>query len=507
MKRYTLKAPSVRTLKNTNGIAPPKLGAGGRTPPKLRVPPGCKARFSEQILLRLSILAVTLASSGSIAAAPVLAQAAARPPAGERQTEPQTLGADRSLVRGSLSVGQAVQIGLRENLMIRVAKADVGAAEAETRVMRSMTRPQLSANTYLTVGSSPNLLSTSPNVMPVNTLAVPSNGFADQNLTLMVPLYTGGRLRNQVRAASERQRAASADVAGVESETALAIKDAYYRTLLAVELVKVAQARVDASTELVRTTRAQFEAGKGIEASVQRVGAELADAQRDVTATQNQRAKSLLDLKAAMGVSLDSEIALSDPLMFAAPSGDLKASLAEAARIRPELLAARLRAGAAQAGVASVRGSQGPQVYGAAMADLFAPRAMSTNAGGTLGVVISLPLFDGGQRRAEVDRARAGQARAEAETQNIELRVSNEVRQAWLDRDTADQNYRTAQTAVQAVQAAYDVTLLRVQNQKAILVEQLDALTALIRARANLAQALYDHALATARLQRAIGRP
>jgi outer membrane protein TolC len=46
-----------------------------------------------------------------------------------------------------------------------------------------------------------------------------------------------------------------------------------------------------------------------------------------------------------------------------------------------------------------------------------------------------------------------------------------------------------------------------VQNGKAILVEQLDALAALTQARTNVAQALYDHSLAAARLQRAVGRP
>lgn len=47
--------------------------------------------------------------------------------------------------------------------------------------------------------------------------------------------------------------------------------------------------------------------------------------------------------------------------------------------------------------------------------------------------------------------------------------------------------------------------VVRVEAGKAILVEQLDALAALTRARANLAQALYEHQLALAKLSRAIG--
>jgi len=89
----------------------------------------------------------------------------------------------------------------------------------------------------------------------------------------------------------------------------------------------------------------------------------------------------------------------------------------------------------------------------------------------------------------------------------LELRVATEVRQARLDMETAAANYRAAQTVLQSFEAAYDVVVLRVENQRSILLEQLDALAALTQARANLAEAVFDHSIAAARLQRAIGRP
>ena len=419
----------------------------------------------------------------------------------------QKLGAERPEIKGSFSVTQAVQTGLRENLMVRAAQADVRAAAAETRVARSQTRPQVSANTYLSFGDFNNILYTAGNVMPQNYLNVPSQGFADQNLTLMVPIYTSGRLENSVKAASQRERAVASDAGGVQAETALRIKDAYYRALLAMETVKTAQTRVDASAEMVKTTQALFTAGKGLEASVRRVEAEQADARRVLTTARNTQAKALLDLKAAMGIRLDSDISLSDALTFTPPTGDLAAQLADAAKTRPELQAVRVRATAAETQMRSIRGSQGPQVYGMAMADGFTSHPQGTREGYTVGVVLSLPLLDGGQRRAETSQARARQERADAEVSDMELRVSVEVQQAWLDVKTAAENYRTAQTALQAAQAAYDVTALRVQNQKGLLVEQLDALAALTQARGNVAQALYDHSLAVTRLQRAVGRP
>ena len=421
--------------------------------------------------------------------------------------EAQTLGGDRPQQNGPITLAQAVQMGLRENLMIRAAQADVRAAGAETRIARSQTRPQVSANTTLSFGDANNILYTAGNVTPQNYLNVPAQGFADQNLTLMVPIYTSRRLENGVRAASQRERAVTFDASGVRAETALQIKDAYYRALLGAENVTVAQSRVTASMALAQTTQALFAAGKGLESSVRRVEAEQADAQRLVTTARNAQAKALLDLKAAMGVSLDSEITLSDALAFTPPTSDLAAQLAEGARLRPELQALRARLGAARAQTESTRGSQGAQVYGMAMADGFISRPQGTREGYTVGVILSLPLIDGGQRKSETAQARARQERADAELRDMELRVGVEIRQAWLDVETATSNYRTAQAAQQAAQSAYDVTALRVQNQKGLLVEQLDALASVTQARGNVAQSLYDHSLALARLQRAVGRP
>ncbi len=406
----------------------------------------------------------------------------------------------------ALTLKSAMETGLRENLTIRVARADALAAIQETHSARSQTRPQVSTNAYLTYGDSPNLFYSAPGVMPTNFLAAPQQGQADLNLTLMAPLSTGGRLNALVKAARARERAMSSDVNGVIAETALQIRDAYYRALLAIERSKVASAKITAVEELLRTTRLLFEAGKGLEANVRRVEAEKADAQRNLTNAQNTIQKALLDLKMTMAARLDSDISLVDSLTFVPPSDDLKANLETAARSRSELLSARQRLAATRYQNGAAKGAREPQVYGMAMLDSSASQTMGAHTGYGVGIVVSMPLVDGGERRAEIARTRAVQERATAELQDIERKVENEVRQAWLDVETASANYRTAQASLIAMQSAYEVMVLRVQNQKGLLVEQLDSLATLTQARSNVAEALYDHANAVARLDRAVGR-
>ncbi|MGI8923328.1 MAG: TolC family protein [Fimbriimonadales bacterium] len=406
-----------------------------------------------------------------------------------------------------LSLFEAVSFAMKNSPTLRAAQAEIDAARAETGVARSRTRPQLSINGFASQGSMPNILQSAMGVEPQALILAPEKGFLDGNLMLMAPLYTGGWLSGLVAAASAREQAAIAEASGMRAEVALKVREAYTRALYGVELVKAQQARVTAAEAMVRNAQALFEAGKGIEASVRRAEAELADAKRELTMAENERRKTLLDLLAEMGAALDSPVTLTETLEYKPVEGTLEAYLGIAMQTRGELIAARQRARAGQGQVSSAEGALRPQVYGFAMGDAFAPRdLMGKNSGYTVGLTVSLPVFDGGMRRSEVAGARAMRERALADVARLELQTAKEVRQAWLDIETAAENYRSAQAGLVAAQAAYEVMVVRVESGKGILVEQLDALAALTRARANLAQATYDHQLAIAKLYRAVGQ-
>lgn len=404
-----------------------------------------------------------------------------------------------------LTIEEAVRFGLRHSPSLRVSQAEISAARAETGIARARTQPQLSVNGFVSQGNMPNMLR-SVGVEPQAMLMAPDGGFFDANLMLMAPLYTGGYLQGLVAAAIAREHAAIAEASAMRAEVTLRIRESYARALYGVELAKAQQSRVEAAVAMVQIAQAQVDVGMGIEASVRRAEAELAEARRELTIAENDRGKMLLELLAEMGASMDIPVTLMDSLVFTPPARTLKESIVAADQTRGELLAARQRVRAAGGQVSSAEGALRPQVYGFAMGDAFTSRdVMGRNMGYTVGVAVSLPLLDGGMRRSEVAAARSMRERAQAEADRWRLQVEKEVRQAWLDIETAAQNYRTAEAALAAAQVAYEVIVLRVEAGKGILVEQLDALAALTRARAFVAQALYEHQIAVDRLGRAIG--
>src|SRR5207247_1817382 len=123
------------------------------------------------------------------------------------------------------------------------------------------------------------------------------------------------------------------------------------------------------------------------------------------------------------------------------------------------------------------------------------------------GLTASLPLFDGGLRRANTRSAEADQRHRQAEYERTLLEVMQQVGSALLSLGAAEQNVTTAQAAVRAAQAEYTVGLQRYQAGRGVLVEVLDALAARTRARTNAVQALYEYNVAQDQLRRAVGEP
>ncbi|MEW6665558.1 MAG: TolC family protein [Thermodesulfobacteriota bacterium] len=88
----------------------------------------------------------------------------------------------------------------------------------------------------------------------------------------------------------------------------------------------------------------------------------------------------------------------------------------------------------------------------------------------------------------------------------LEANIKLEVKQAVLDLDVAEQNIPTTQKAVRQAEENLRVNEERYKAQVTTITEVLDAQALLTRARVNFYRALYDHNLAKARLERAVGK-
>ncbi len=403
------------------------------------------------------------------------------------------------------SAEDAVALGMVSALEVRSAEFTKLAARAETESIRSQSRVQVSSNSYLSGGNESSLLYNAGGPSQFSVMAVPQRLFGEQNFTAMAPIFTGGRTQSLIHAAVSREKAADHDQKATASDTALHIRDTFFRAQFASAAITATNARLDAGMELLRIAKAQFEAGKGLQSSISRIESEIAEAQRMVTSAINLRRRALLDIATEIGVSPASDLEISAEFTPEQISGDLNSSIREALAHRSELSAAADRQDSAQHLAAAAIASQRPQVYGMAMADGSLSDPSGTHTGFTVGVVVSIPILDGGQRHADINQARWMQRKAEIDQERIRLQIETEVRSAWLDIGTAKQNLESARAEVTSAESSYEIAVVRAKNQKGLLVEVLDALSALTQARNSAAQATYDLNFASAELKHAIG--
>ena len=288
--------------------------------------------------------------------------------------------------------------------------------------------------------------------------------------------------------------------------------EAAYFSLLAARAQVAAQARqVTALRTSLDAVDARLRGGLASRADQLRARAALAEAELASQTAERDRAKADAALKQAAGIAqtqtlaLDWQTAPPDALAATALLADL---LQEAQRSRPDLQALLAAATSARFEAERARAARWPTLSLAATTGrtlfLDSDRAPSTTY--SVGVNVSVTLFDGGRlaaqaRAAERDADRL-QAEAEAQRSQIALAVSDayyDVRHAQAQREGVAVQLDSARESALAAEARYKTGV-------GSLLEWLTAEADLARARQAQAQADSDWLAAFSRLNHALGR-
>jgi len=176
---------------------------------------------------------------------------------------------------------------------------------------------------------------------------------------------------------------------------------------------------------------------------------------------------------------------------------------------RPDLYIAAREVEAASADVSQARAARWPRV---SLSGSFGRMRLETSAATIEGATwaagplsISLPLFDGGTRRANVDAARARYDEA-AVTYRASVRGAvREVEQALVQLDSAEARRNDARTAAEGFETSYRAVEARYRGGIASLFELEDARRSALLAQVSLVDLERDRVAAWITLYRALG--
>ncbi|MGH9147180.1 MAG: TolC family protein, partial [Vicinamibacterales bacterium] len=228
---------------------------------------------------------------------------------------------------------------------------------------------------------------------------------------------------------------------------------------------------------------------------------------------RNQLEASRTDLRRLIDVSPDAPIEIAAPLdpppaaraAFESQVGQARSDRSERRALDSRIQSAREREVAVAGGRLPMMAITGGYDYARPNPKIF-PRAEEWQSSWDLGVSVNWTLWDGDRIKGELAEAVAQRRAVEERLLDFDTTLTSEVRQRRLDLESALAAIPAAQDGVRSATEARRVVGERFTAGVATNTEVLDAQLALLQAELDRTRAIASARLASARLDRALGR-
>ena len=423
-------------------------------------------------------------------------------------------------IEGPLTMEQAVDIARQKSLRVKAAGADARVMDSMRREALAPFWPQLSANGYFAdQRMAPNVYSSAGNTMAKNYQVFNSDQTRDGNFTAMYPLFSGGRDWYGYKAAVARADAGRQMLGGAEVDVAMQARLDYIATVREEENVRVTADLLRDIDERLRVSREMLEAGRIPRYYLLRDEAERANVIQMNAMARGRAEWALVHLKTTLGVDLGSPITLADRLEFTPVTLPAEEGAHHAVEGHPEVKAATKQREAAVAEVRAAYGNYFPQVSLSYMYDWawMKNRAWESQAenmrmrgdtseGYSIGVVVTLPLFDGFMRENAVNTAKTKLERAGYAEELVRQQIARDVHHAVVMLRAAEKGVEASRKGLEQSEEEFRIVKERFEAGRGIQLEILDAQVSLTRARFNSVAALAEYHTQLAMWLRATGR-
>lgn len=401
----------------------------------------------------------------------------------------------------TLTLQDAVELARERNGSIRAAMLDLEASKSRSRQAFAEFLPEITADWR----QSESLSKTYTGPIRDSRFSVDRRS----GLTASWRILDAGQRDLSFRAA-RRSEAAQAGVATQTMRSTLfGVYQRYFEALRAQELLRVVSAQVERAAATGRLTRAGVEVGSLPRKDVLQSEADLLNARVSELGAQNRLATSQAELKAIIGWDGDrplpelADIPEPADLELEPMEAVVQAGLVE----RPDLQSRRLRLESAR--LLARRTSIGAGINYAV--DLSFSRSFSQEVadGRTLTLAASYPLFDGGLSREAAREARLGVLAAEADLAQAEREARAEIESAYQVLKLNSERLKAAKLAREAAKVNFEAASKSFEQgaEGTSVITVLTAQVSLVTAESNFVEALYDVAIAEARLRLTTGRP
>ncbi len=399
-----------------------------------------------------------------------------------------------------LSMHDAMQAAVNNNPTVRIFQERVTQAADQAFTQRGALLPNLSARVS---GARRRFFFSSFGGSPVVSDPI---DFYEGRVALTQNIFSLSLIQKW-RAARTNVEVASLDSETQKMDTMAIVALTYLEALRVQKAVKARLADVKLNHELLRLATERKSVGMATKLDVTRAKVQLENEKQRLLVARNEYGRAKLNLSRAIGLSFDVKLILTDKLkLVPIPSQTVDEALQVAKEHRVELKAQKKRERLAALTLSSVTMERVPSLTGSGDVGMIgnqAPNALTTD---NVQVLLSIPLFDGGQREGRISENRSLVRLESIKTRDVENQVALEVRDALLTLESTRQQVTVAQEGSRLAFSELNLARQRFAVGVSTNIEVTDAQTSVAQARDNLIEALFNFNASRVDLARAQGR-
>jgi len=291
------------------------------------------------------------------------------------------------------------------------------------------------------------------------------------------------------------------------------VKQAYYAVLLAKASFDVYDAVYENALENYKLTEMRYNSQKASELDFTRAKSSLAAAIPNMYNAENAIELALWQLKAVIGLDLDTPIDIVGTLDELAQEMFRDIREGEEADLDGNTQLRQLQAQADML-ARQIRMQQYAYIPTLSLAFAYNVNAMAEDFDfqnyrwtpySYIGLQLNIPIFAGGQRYHQIKQTRVQAQELEYQRINAERQIKIGIRQSLATMDTAMKTYEAAKDALESAEKAYDIAAKSYEVGRSTLTDLNNTELVLTQTKLQAVQAVYNFVIAKATLEQTLG--
>lgn len=411
---------------------------------------------------------------------------------------------------GKLSLREAIDRAVEFNLGAVGLTQAVRQARGQAKVARSFLLPNLNGSLSETVQQT-NLRALGvrldipiPGFSPP-TVVGPFNYF-DLRATLSQTVFDL-TAKNNYRAAKDVARANELSVDDARDLVVLAVGGSYLQVIAARARIAAARSQLETAEALYKQAAEQRASGVVAIPDVNRSQIQLLTEQQRLISLENELSKLKMNLARLTGLPPNDAYEISDDIPFSvAPPISFEDALNQALLQRADLKSAAAQVQAAERTLSAAHAERLPSF--AIRADYGVIGTNPSQSHGTFNVTgtVRIPIWQGGRTKGQTEIASAALDQRRAEFEDVKSRIESEVRNAYLDLQSAASQVEVARKNIELTKQNLSLTRQRFEAGVTDNVEVVQSQQSVATAQLDYINSVFAHNLAKLSLARAIGR-